>query len=175
MFENFFLSTIKWRTLYWKFVFKNWKTWIKLINDRNSKFISNFWKTMFSQCEVFLNLITIYYFSINNQFECFNQIVETTFKCFLIEKYKENWKNLFSQIKYFLNVFENKFIEISFFETLYEPKSKNSLLRIVRKNQNLFLQKIEAIKFLKICRQIWINAIDLIKMTQVKMTILWNN
>lgn len=57
------------------------------------------------------------------------------------------------------------------FEILYETRPKDPLLRIVRKDQDLFSQDVE---FLKTWRQIRINAIDLVKMTQVRMIILWN-
>ena len=36
------LSTEKWKTFYWKFIFKDWNIFTKLISDRNFKFNSDF-------------------------------------------------------------------------------------------------------------------------------------
>ena len=54
---------------------------------------------------------------------------------------------------------------------LYDVKLKISLLRIIRKNQNLFSNEMN---FLKIRKQIRLNVIDSIKITQVKMSILYD-
>ena len=161
----------KWNSFYWKHIFKNWKTSARLINNRDSKFNSDFWRTVFSQCDTKLKMIIAYHFSANDQAKKFNQTVKTTLKCLLIDKYEENWKNILSQIEYSINCFENRSIEISSFEMLYDVKSKNSLLKIIRRNQNLFLNEMN---FLKIRKQIRLNVIDSIKMTQVKMSILYD-
>ena len=164
-------SVEKWNSFYWKHVFKNWRTPARLINDRDSKFNSDFWKTVFNQCDIKLKMITAYHFSANDQAKRFNQTIKTTLKCLLIGKYEENWKNILSQIEYSINCFENRSIEISSFEMLYDVKSKNPLLRIIRRNQNLFSNEMN---FLKIRKQIWLNVIDSIKMTQVKMSMLYD-
>ena len=135
-------SIEKWNLFYWEHVFKNWKISARLISDRDSKFNSDFWKTIFSQCDTKLKMITAYHFSTNDQAEQFNQTIKTILKCFLIDKYEKNWKDILSQIEYSINCFENRSIKISSFEILYEVKLKNSLLRIIRKNQDLFSQKM---------------------------------
>ena len=165
------LSIEKWNSLYWKHVFKNWETSARLINDRNSKFNFDFWKTVFNQCDTKLEMITAYHFSTNEQAERFNQTIKTILKCLFVDKYEENWKNILSQIEYSINCFENHSTEISSFEILYKVKSKDFLLRIIRRDQNLFSQTMN---FLKKRKQIRSNVIDAIKMTQIKMSILWN-
>ena len=164
-------SIEKWSSFYWKYIFKNWKTSARLINDRDSKFNSDFWKAVFNQCDIKLKIITAYHFSTNDQAERFNQTVKTTLKCFLIDKYEENWKNILSQIEYSINCFENRSIEISSFEILYDVKSKNFLLKIIRRNQNLFSNEMN---FFEIKKQIRLNVIDSIKMTQIKMSMLYD-
>ena len=73
---------------------------------------------------------------------------------------------MLSQIEYALNVFENASTEIFSFEILYEVKSKNPLLKIIRKDSSN-----EKIDFFENRRQIKLNIINVIKMTQIKMSI----
>lgn len=74
----------KWRKRYWRFIFKDWKTLIKLISDRNLKYNSDFWRTVFKICGISLNMIIFYHLSADGQAEKSNQIVEVALKCLLI-------------------------------------------------------------------------------------------
>ena len=163
------LSAEKWKTLYWKFIFKNWNIFTKLINDRNFKFNSNFWRTIFKQCGAALNIITIYHFSTNEQIEKSNQIVETALRSLLIKKYEKKWKKILFYVEYSLNVFQNVSIEMFSFEFLYDIKFRNPLLIIIKTNE--FQKKID---FMKKKRQIRLDVIDVVKLTQVKMSILFD-
>ena len=156
----------KWKYLYWKFVFKDWKTSIKLINDKNFKFNSDFWLIVFKQCEISLKMITAYHSSTDEQTEKTNQIIETSFRFLLVKKYKKKWNKMLFQIEYVLNIFENASTKVSSFEILYEVKPKDFLMKIIRKNLS-----DAKIKFLKNKRQIKTNVINAVKMTQTKMTI----
>ena len=88
------------------------------------------------------------------------------FRCFFVKEYEEKWNEMLLQIEYALNIFKNASTEIFSFEILYEIKSKNLLMKIIRKNSSN-----AKIKFLKNKRQIKTNVINVVKMTQTKMTI----
>ena len=163
------MSTEKWKSFYWKTVFKNWKTFSKFISDKNSKFTSNFWKTVFHQCEISFEMTTVYHSFVDGQTERSNQIIETALRCLLINKYEKNWKNMLLHVKYSLNVFENAFIDVSPFEVFYDVKSKNPLMNIVRRKVST-----DEMDFLEQKRQIKIDTIDVIKMIQIKMSILFD-
>ena len=145
---------------------KNWNIFAKFINDRDSKFISNFWKIVFKQCEASLNLTTVYHSSIDEQTKRINQTIKIILRCLLVKRYEKNWQNILFQMKYALNIFENVVIIISFFEILYDVKFRNSLTAIIRKN----VFKIET-NFLKNRKQIRLNTIDAIKLAQTRMII----
>ena len=123
----------KWKKLYWQYVIKNWNISAKFINDRNSKFILNFWKIVFKQCEMSLNLTIVYHSSIDKQTKRINQTIKIILRCFFVKRYEKNWQNILFQIKYILNIFENVVIIMSFFEILYDVKFRNLLTAIIRK------------------------------------------
>ena len=83
-----------------------------------------------------------------------------------MKRYEENRQNILFQIKYVLNIFENVVIIMSFFEILYDVKSRNSLTAIIRKN--VFKVKTN---FLKNRKQIRLNTIDAIRLIQTRMII----
>ena len=58
--------TKKWIEIYHDFIFRFWNLSIRIIIDRNFKFINEFWTILFQKCDVVLNLITIYHFFAND-------------------------------------------------------------------------------------------------------------
>ena len=115
-----------------------------MINDKNFNFNSDFWQTVFKQCKITLNIITIYHFSTNEQIEKSNQIVKTALKNLLIKKYEKKWKKILFHVEYSLNVFQNASIETFSFEILYGIKFRNSLLIIIKTDE--FQKKTDFIK-----------------------------
>ena len=160
----------KWSVLYWKLIFKDWETFIKLNNDRNFKFNSKFWKTIFKNCDAILNMTIVYHFSANGQVEKTNQTIKIVLRYLLIDQYEEKWKDILSQMKYAFNGFQNVFIELSSFEVLYGTKFRNPLFNIIKKSKSQ-----TTIDFLKKRRQIHLNVINVVKMTQRKMFISYDN
>ena len=163
------MSVEKWNFLYWKHVFKNWGIPIKLINNRDRKFVSKFWKTIFGQCETFLKMTTAYHSFADGQAERTNQTVKTTLRCLLVSEYEEKWKEALSHVKYALNTFENRSTGTSPFEALYDVKPRDALMKIVRKE--LSNTKMD---FLKTKRQIRNDVTNAVHLAQTRMTIFWN-
>ena len=162
--ETFFVK--KWRTLYWQWIFKNWRIFVKLINDRDTKFDFDFWRIVFQLQKALLKMTIAYYLSTDKQIEKSNQFIEIYLRCLLIDNHKMRWNEFLFHIEYALNIVFNAFIEIFSFQVLYKVQSKNSLFMIVQKDLNQ-----EEMKFLKKKRRLRTNVIDVIKLTQVKMTI----
>ena len=104
--------------------------------------------------------------SANGQVKRINQTIEIVLRCFFVKRYEENWQNILFQIKYVLNVFKNVVTNISFFEFLYDIKSRNSLAAIIRKD----VFKIEKKNF-ENRKYIKLNIIDAMKFAQARMII----
>ena len=51
---------------------------------------------LFIKSEIHLSLTTIYHSFSNDQVERTNQIVKTTLRCFLVDKYEKIWEELLS-------------------------------------------------------------------------------
>ena len=92
--ESKTLSAKKWKKFYWQYVIKNWNISAKLINDRDSKFISDFWKIVFKQCEISLNSTIVYHLLIDEQTERTNQTMKTILRCLFVDRYEKNWQNI---------------------------------------------------------------------------------
>ena len=86
-----------------------------------------------------------------------------------MKKNKKKWKKILFHVEYSLNVFQNASIEMFSFEVLYGIKFKNSLLIIIRTDE--FQKKID---FIKKKRQIRFDVINVVKLAQVKMSILFD-
>lgn len=114
-------------------------------------------------------MITAYHPSTNEQTKKTNQIIETFLQCLFVKEYEKKWNEMLFQIEYALNIFENVSTEIFSFEIFYEVKPKDFLMKIIRKDPSN-----TDIKFLKNRRQIKTNVINVVKMTQAKMTILFD-
>lgn len=76
---------------------------------------------------------------------------------------------MLSEVKHALNTFENAFIKIFFFEILYDIKSRDSLLALTFRTNDLKKEK-----FLQRRQEIRNDVKNAIKLTQIKMTILYD-
>ena len=88
-----------------------------------------------------------------------------------IDYYKENWFRILSNVKYALNIVENAFIKVTFFEILYDVKFRKMLQKFtifIKQNKNV-------INFLKNRQQFCSEIYDVIKLTQVKITLIFDN
>jgi hypothetical protein len=99
-----------------------------IILDRDSKFISLFWRELFKRTNTYLTLTAIYHFQIDDQNERTNQIMKIIFRYFLSEDIKKlsEWDEFFPEIEYVLNISVNVITEYIHFFLLYgvHPKLK---------------------------------------------------
>ncbi len=160
-------SAKTWAERYWETMYRFWGVPHHIVSDRDPKFTSEFWRELFAKCGVKLNFITTYHPSADGQAERFNQIVETTLRCLLIEQYEESWNNLLTDVELSLNTSANAFSEISPFEVLYGVKPKIPLLEPVTAGSN-----IDAKNFLEQKNRIRQDTMDSLRLAQTRMA-LW--
>ena len=157
----------KWADQYHRHIYSFWKLSARIIFDRDSRYISDFWITLFQKSNVKLDMTAAFHALVNDQTKRINQTIEIVIRCLFIEHYEKNWSFFIFEIEYALNISENAFIDATLFEVLYEIKSRKRLiaLTISFKNDKNVLFFIERRTELR--KKIH----DAIKLAQTKMTI----
>ena len=163
-------SIKQWVEKYHRELYRHWDLFSRIVSNRDFKFTSDFWTTLFIKSEVKLSLITTYHSFSNDQVERTNQIVKTTLRCLLVDKYEKNWEELLSQVEYALNIAKNVFITIISFELLYEIKSRESLVDLI----SIKLDSI-AIDFINQRQTLRNEIYDAIQLAQTRMTIIYDS
>ena len=160
----------EWVNQYHQHIYRFWKLSTRIITNRNSRFVNDFWTFFFQKFDVKLELTIAYHVATNEQNEKTNQIVKTTIRCLFINKYEKNWFNLIAKVKYALNTTKNVFINIISFELLYEMKSRemlSSFIKTIKYDENVNI-------FIEIKNQFRNEVYDAIKLTQTKMTMFFD-
>ena len=163
-------SIKQWIEKYHRELYRHWDLFSRIVSNRDFKFTSDFWTALFIKSEVKLNLTTTYHSFSNDQVERTNQIVKTTLRCFLVDKYEKNWEELLSQVEYALNIAKNVFITIISFELLYEIKSRESFVDLI----SIKLDSI-AIDFINQRQTLRNEIYDAIQLAQTRMIIIYDN
>ena len=163
-------SIKQWVEKYHRELYRHWDLSSRIVSNRDFKFTSDFWTTLFIKSEVKLSLTTTYHSFSNDQVERTNQIVKTTLRCFLVDKYEKNWEELLSQVEYALNIAKNVFITIISFELLYEIKSRESFVDLI----SIKLDSI-AIDFINQRQTLRNEIYDAIQLAQTRMIIIYDN
>ena len=158
-----------WATRYFDHIYRFWGIPSRLISDRDPKFTSVFWKTLFAKCGVALGMTTAYHPSADGQAERTNQTVETALRCLLVGKYEENWDTLLTEVEYALNTAENASTSVSPFEALYGVKPREFLANLVTG------QNPAAIDFLKSRETIRNDTFNAIQLAQTKMAVRYDS
>jgi hypothetical protein len=118
--SKFIWTILNWaETLLDRLLITNWDISEEIILNRNSKFISDFWKALLSKLDTKLLMSTAYHSQTDKQSKRTNQIVEIALRFFLIENSNANWISATSLIQANLNNFFNVAIELSFNEITY--------------------------------------------------------
>ena len=103
-----------------RFDIMNWKLFKQIINDRDRKFLSEFWIAFFINFEIRFFYNTAYHFQIDEQFERINQSVEIAFRYHLVILKKSiMWTEILAVIQKIFNNFVSTRKKI-FNEIVYE-------------------------------------------------------
>jgi hypothetical protein len=148
--SKFIWTTLNWaETLLDRLLIANWDISEKIISNRDSKFISDFWKILFSKLDTKLLMSTAYHSQTDEQSKRTNQIVEIALRFFLIENSHANWISATSLIQASLNNSFNVVIELSFNEIMYEFKTRDTLSFLVAEK----FEQISQFKILSLLNQ----------------------
>ncbi len=158
-----------WAEQYFNIVYPTWGIPSRLISDRDPKFTSDFWKTLFRKCGVALGMTTAYHPSADGQAERTNQTVETALRCLLVGKYEECWDTLLGEVEYALNTSDNASTTVTPFEVLYGVKPRQFISELVPGNDPAAASFIQ---FRDILRK---DTVDAIRLAQTKMALRYDS
>ena len=115
----------------------NWDVSIAIINDKDSKFMSDFWKTTFKKLKTSILISIVYHSQTNEQFERINQTIEIALR-FLLSSIEDSlWPSLLLTLQAAFNNSETT-IEHSSNEVIYEFRTTEiSNLIQPQRNSNL--------------------------------------
>ena len=115
------------RKMLFKLQSTDWNIFEAIISNRDFKFISNFWKKIFRQLEIFLLMSTVYHSQIDELSERFNQTIEIAIRYLIICNLDLDWWLILSALQTQLNNSSNSTTRLSLNEIIYDFKVKNSL------------------------------------------------
>jgi hypothetical protein len=144
MLEKFTWTIVNWaETLLERLFIADWSISKSIISNRDSKFVFEFWKALFSKLRIKFLMSIAYHSQTDEQSERINQIVEIALRFFLTENSEVNWINAASLIQASLNNSSNAAIDLSSNEITYEFKIKDTLFCLIaEKIKNTFRFKI---------------------------------
>jgi hypothetical protein len=174
----------EWVTVWLDFLQREkWDISRAIISNRNSKFLSVFWKATFNHLDVILHFTIAYHLSTDQQFERINQTIEIVMRFTLMQNQITNFTKLLSSIQAFMNNSVNAFIDFFFNEVLYDFKvieilnmlnlaaltrvdDENSLTTLEQEREILRTKTEEAISFA--------NAVMKIRYDQIRTSMQLN-
>ena len=164
----------QWAIAYFDYVFAKYGFPATLISDRDPKFTSEFWTSLFRRAGVTLAMTAAYHPSANGQSERTNQTVETALRCLIADHTNarpvSEWDELLPDVEYALNTSESATTGLSPFLLLYgvEPRSEFD------PSNSQPSDFAPAEDFLQDRRQIRRDAADSIKLAQARMEVWFN-
>ena len=114
-----------------------------IVNDKNKKFMSNFWRAIFFKLKINLLISTTYHSQTNDQSKRTNQNLKIALKFWLFNSKNENWMFVLSYFTTSFNNFVNVNTKIISNELSYDFRVNNSfvlLKNLSTKNYNQFRQ-----------------------------------
>ena len=146
-------NTKKWtKTIFIDFVNHDWNIFCVMINDKNFKFMSNFWKNIIKKLNIIMLTFIVWHSQTNEQFERTNQIIEIVIRFHTTAHSNENWFEILSFLQTKNNNVKHNVIDFAFNELTYEFKINDTfemLFDLSSKNFNRLRQikrkKVESI------------------------------
>ena len=160
----------EWANQYHQHIYRSWGLPARIITDRDPRFVSDFWTSLFQRSGVKLGLTAAYHAAANGQDERTNQTVETAIRCLLIGKYEENWSSLIAEVEYALNTAENASTNTTPFELLYGVKPREMLSPLTKTTK----YDENANTFIEARNQLRNEVYDAIKLAQAKMAVFFD-
>ena len=105
----------------------DWNISHVIVSDRDSKFMSNFWQTVFHKLKTIIFIFTIYHSQTNDQSKRINQIIEIALRFHVIAHFDDEWIDVLSFLQVENNNVVHVTIEYSSNELIYEFKINDTL------------------------------------------------
>lgn len=127
--------------LFFHNIYRNFGLPTNIISDRDVRFTSKFWKSLFEQLRTKLKMSTAFHPETDGQTEVMNKIVETMIRHYVSHKL-DDWDRYLTHLKFAYNSSINSTTGYSPFKLLlgYEPRSPGDLLH----KEDTNVQDVEA-------------------------------
>ena len=129
------------------FMTRDWNVSREIINDRDWKFMSLFWRIIFNRIEIALLISIVYHSQIDEQSERTNQTMKIALRFWLFNSKNTNWLAILFYLTIFHNNAINVTIDFVFNELIYDFRI-NDILSMLK---NLFAENY--FKFRQIKRE----------------------
>ena len=148
LFDKIIYSAKNWINVFiTAFMTRDWDVSRKIINDRDRKFMSLFWRIIFNRIEITLLISIVYYSQIDEQSERTNQTMKIALRFWLFNSENTNWLAILFYLTIFHNNVINVTIDFVFNELIYDFRI-NDILNMLK---NLFAKNY--FKFRQIKRE----------------------
>ena len=98
-----------------------------IINNKNVKFIFDFWFVIIVSMSISILIFTIYHSQIDKQFERTNQIIEMTFRFYIIAHSNDDWTKILLYLQIENNNVKQFTTNYVFNKLTYEFKINNAI------------------------------------------------
>ena len=130
-----------------RFLITNWKIFETIISNKDSRFMSEFWRTLFTRLGTKLFTFTTYHFQIDDNSERTNQIVKIALRYFIIQHSDILYVRVLPFIQAQFNNSSNVVIELFSNEINYDFKMRDALVDFSKINttnlKNRTTQRLE--------------------------------
>ena len=109
------------------FMKHDWNISHVTVSNKNNKFMSNFWQTVFHKFKTTIFIFTIYHFQTNDQSKRINQFVEIVLRFHITAHFDDEWIDVLSFIQIDNNNVVHVTIEYASNELVYEFKINDTL------------------------------------------------
>ena len=116
-------TTTKWtKMIIIVLISHDWNIFKNIINDKNTRFMSDFWKTIIKKLDIIMLTSTTYHSQIDDQSKRINQIIEITLRFHFTTFSNVDWKQIFSYLQIESNNVKHFFIDFASNELIYDFK-----------------------------------------------------
>ena len=159
-------TAVQWAHRFFEQIYRHWGSPQRIISDRDSKFTSTFWQTLFKRAKVQLALSAAYHPSTDGQAERTNQTTEIALRCMLANKGSHEWESLLPDVEFTLNTAKSESTGETPFQLLYGVEARHEFTTANGTDSaSDFIQNWERIRR---------DAADAIAMAQTRMAVYYD-
>ena len=169
-----------WNAIQWTnviivaFMKHDWNISHAIVSNRNNKFMSDFWQTVFNKLKTIIFTFTTYHSQTNDQSKRINQIIEIALRFHVIAHSNEKWIDVLFFLQTKSNNVVHVIIEYAFNEFVYDFKINDTLNLLA----DLFSKNYSQLRQLKRenaeIAMIFVNAFNKIRYDEIHKTLEFN-